>query len=474
MVHPLALVLLAAAPQSEGADAVGVPPGAVSGLLADSPTAAAVAEIDRIVAEAIEARAIPGASVAIAFDDGRLFSRHLGSASLEGPVSVRSASRFRIGSISKLVTALAILKLVEEGRLDLDASIAALLSDQRETARLPASVTVRHLLNHTSGLPDFTRPELDAMVARGVATDHDYLLVLQRTARSEPGSEWAYADLPFRTLSHLVERVSGLPYGRYVAEMLAPALGVPSLALCEPGTRDHVTGYLSRNREFEPEPAYRIRGLLGEGGLCTTGDDLAILVREVAAGRWIGPDSLAAMTSPTRLRGGQVIDYGLGLRGGWLGRMRAWGHTGGGLDGSWASVAYYPERGMSVAVVANGTGSGVDAATLQVTVAAAVLGHRSSERPLPWSLAQAVTGSYRRGAATTCVIRTEHGLGRVRPGSTTPPTALLYQGAAHFARSDFPLDRIVFQVEGGRSLGYSVYYDGFFAEYWTRASETHC
>lgn len=475
IVHPLALVLLAAVPQSEGAAAVEVPPGSESGLHADSPTAAAIAVIDRLVADAVAARAMPGAAVAIAFDDGRLFSRHLGSASLEGPASVTSATRFRIGSISKLVTALAILKLVEEGRLDLDAAVATLLPAQRETARLPESVTVRRLLNHTSGLPDFTRPELQAMVARGWATDQDYLSVLQRPGRSEPGSEWIYADLPFRILSKIIEGAAGLPYGRYVAERLAPALAVPSLRLCEPGAPGHAAGYLSRNRELVPEPAYSIRGLLGEGGLCATAEDLARLPREVAAGRWISVNMLASMISPTRLSGGELIDYGLGVRGGSLGPSRAWGHTGGGLDGSWASVAYYPGRRMSVAVTANGTGSDVDAATLQSAIAAALLVPAPPEaRPVDASLVTAVAGAYRRGDATTCVIRTQEGLTRLRIGSTAAPTPLLHQGAAHFSRRDFPLDRIIFQIEGGRALGYSVYYDGFFAEYWTRAPETHC
>jgi D-alanyl-D-alanine carboxypeptidase len=463
---PLALFLLAVILHPERA-ATEVPGGQAA--------ATDLAGIDRIIGDALAARAMPGASVAILFDDGRSISRQFGAASLEGQVAVTAGTRFRIGSISKLVTALAILKLVEEGRLDLDAAIATLLPDRPEIARLPASVTVRHLLNHTSGLPDYTRSELEAKVARGVSTDQDHQSVLRRPARSAPGSEWAYADLPFRTLSHLVERISGLPYGRYVPERLAPTLGVPSLALCEPGASGHAAGYLARNRAFEPEPAYAIRGLLGEGGLCATAEDLAKLLRGVAAGRWISAGSLAAMSAPTRLSGGQLIDYGLGVRGGWLGRMRAWGHTGGGLHGSWASVAYYPERGMSVAVVANGTGSDTDAATLQAAVAARLLGDRPAVRRLvPARFAAAVAGDYRRGDAITCIQRTWSGLSRVRPTSTAPPTELLHQGAGHFVRGDFPLDRIVFQVEDGRALGYSVYYDGFFAEYWTRASGTHC
>jgi CubicO group peptidase (beta-lactamase class C family) len=432
-------------------------------------------EIDRLVGEAIAARAMPGASVAIIFHDGRVLSRYYGSASIQEVVPVTSATRFRIGSVSKLVTSLAILRLVEERRLNLDAPVSSLLGHWPEIERLPASVTVRRLLNHTSGLPDFTRAELEAKVAQGFTTDEDVTSVLQRPMRSEPGVEWIYSDLPFRILSRVVERASGRSYGDYVAETLAPALSVPSLRLCEPGETGHASGYLSRNRNLEPEPAYSIRGLLGEGGLCATAEDLARLPREVARRRWIGEASLAAMTSPTRLSGGQLIDYGLGVRGGWIGRFRSWGHTGGGLDGSWAAVAYFPERRLSIAVVANGTGSETDAATLFGAIATAVLAEPPlGNQSIDSGLVASISGAYRRRDVTTCITGSRDGMTRVRIGSSSTPTPLLHQGSGRFARRDYPLDRIVFQPDSRRAIGYSVYYDGFFAEYWNRITDGVC
>ena len=432
-------------------------------------------EIDRLVGAAISASAMPGASVAIIFDDGRMLSRNYGSASILQPARVTGTTRFRIGSISKLVTSLAILRLVEERRLDLDAPVSSLLADWPEIARLPPSITVRRLMNHTSGLPDFTRAELEAKVAQGFTTDGDVNAVLQRPMRSEPGAEWAYADLPFRILSRVVERASGQHYGDYVAQVLAPALGLPSLRLCEPGGAGHASGYLSRNRTLQPEPAYSIRGLLGEGGLCATAADLARLPREVVRRRWISANSLAAMIAPTRLSGGQLIDYGLAVRRGWIGPARSWGHTGGGLDGSWAAVAYFPERRLSIAVVANGTGSEIDAATLFGAIAAAALANPPlDDRPVEAGLGASIIGAYRRRDVTTCIARSPAGMTRARLGSSSAPTPLLHQGSARFARRDYPPDRIVFQTDGDSAPGYSVYYDGFFAEYWNRTTDEAC
>ena len=433
------------------------------------------ARIDALVAEAIASRAMPGASVAIVDEDGGIVSRHYGSASLDGGSEVTGATRFRIGSISKLITALAIMKLAEDGRLRLDAPVAPFVRRLPGIERLPASVTVRHLLNHTSGLADFTRDELEAMVGRGVATDADLVRVLARPPASEPGRDWAYADAPFRILSHVVEHASGLTYERYVAERLAPALGLESLRACAPDAPDQARGYVSRNADLRPEPAYGIRGLLGEGGLCATAEDLARLPLALKSGKWIEAASLARMLAPTRLRSGEQIDYGFGVRLGLLGRSGVWGHTGGGLDGSWAALAHYPERGLTVAVTANGTGADQDAATLQAAIAAVLLGEAPPARMTPRpGLFRRLTGAYERRGRIACVIVLDGGLARTIRGTAAAPVSLLYQGSATFARADYPFDRILFQIEEGKAVGFRVHYDGFFAEYWRRTRRQEC
>lgn len=443
--------------------------GAAEPLPVSAETAA---RIDEILAQSIEQKLMPGVAVTVASRDGGTFTRYLGQASLARAQSVTAATRFRLGSISKLVTAAAILKLAEEGRLGIAAPVASLLPENAAIAMLPASVTVERLLSHTSGLPDFTKEELEAKVARGVSTDGDLAKVLARPIKAMPGDQWAYADAPFRILSRIIERVSGLSYGAYVSKRLGPALGLSTLALCEPGAPEHAEGYLSEGGKLAPEPAYAIKGLLGEGGLCAAAEDLAKLPLSLADGRWLGASSVARMTAPTRLTDGTMVDYGLGVRGGLLGDQRAWGHTGGGLHGSWASVVYYPDAGVSVAVTANGNGSDVDAATLQGQLAAVVLDVKPPRNAPPSaSLATAVAGAYNRGDQITCLLAADGVLIRTRPGATRPPTPLYLQADAVFARLDYPLDRIAFQIEGQTAVAYRVYYDGLFAELWQRSPD---
>ena len=435
----------------------------------------AVAAVDLEITAASENYRIPGLSVAVAQDDGSLLVRRQGVASLEDNRPVSDSTRFRIGSISKLVTAAALLKLAQEGRLDLSAPIATLFPDDPQIAALPRAITVERLLNHTSGLADYTLAELQAKAARGVSTRADLEPVLARPQRSDPGAEWAYADAPFQILSYLVERTSGMAYGEYIDSELAPALGLGSLALCESDEGNRADGYIVAEGPIRPEAAYAIRGLLGAGGLCATAGDLARLPIALSRTGWLTPESLARMVGKTRLSDESMVDYGLAVRGALLGSHRGWGHTGGGLDGSWAAVSYFPEKGVSVAVVANGTGGEVDAATLQGRIAALVLGVDPPLRGMTDpAQARLLVGAYSHGGRITCLAFRDGQLKRFRPRASATEVPLYQQSPDRFARLDYPLDSLVFQIGNDRATAYRVYYDGLFAELWRRADDNAC
>lgn len=445
-------------------------PASASEPAAPAVSSRTIAEIDELFADAIAKRAMPGASVTVAWDDGRAFTRSYGIATDTPTQPVTAGTLFRFGSISKLFTSLAILKLVEEDRIKLDTPVAAIFPNQEPFSRYPSSVTVRRLLNHTSGLADFRHDEILAKVDRGYVVEQDNLSVLARPLSYEPGTEWVYADAPFRLLSMIVEKVSGLSYGEFITQRLAPSLTLPSVRLCEPGAPNHAAGFVSRDAKLLAESAYSIRGLLGEGGLCGSTADLARLPGQLAKGNWLSTSALSQMLEVTRLLDGVEVDYGLGVRGGWLGPARAWGHTGGGPDGSWAAFAHYPERNVSIAVTANGTGSEIDAATLQAGVASIILDlPKPLEKPLEATGIRQLKGAYTRRGRITCMDFQRGRLHRTRLGNAEPSTPLLYQGDLTFARDDFPLDRIIFQAQDQRVPAYRVYYDGFFSEYWRRS-----
>ena len=452
----------------------------VGGLLLAQPAAAARPAsfdgsfVDRLVGRAISERSIAGATVTIAVEDRILLSRAYGATDPSGSTAVTSDMPFRLGSISKFFTALAVLRLVEEGRLSLDSPVAGLLVDRPAARDLPRTVTVRTLLNHTSGLGDRSGAELAAFIARdSTVRDSDLEPVLTMPLKAEPGSAWIYSNVGYRVLSWVIESVTGRRYGDYVREVLAPALGLSTLRMCDEEPRP--LGFISREGVLGPDSSYAVLGLLGDGGLCAAGPDLARVPRLLLGGQFIGRGRLDSMVAPTTLAGGVIADYGLGVRRGMIGPNEFWGHSGSGLAGGWAALAYYPHERLTIAVLANGSGGAADAVTLQAKIAAAYF-----QLPpliasaLPPNIAQAVSGTFTDGTTTVCFADGPTGVTRRTAGSRQPPRPLLYQGNGIFGREDYPLDRLVFQIDGGRAVGHRVYYDGFFAELLFHVEEARC
>jgi len=224
-------------------------------------------------------------------------------------------------------------------------------------------------------------------------------------------------------------------------------------------------GFVSREGVLGPDTSYAVLGLLGDGGLCAAGPDLARVPRLLLSGHFMGRDQLSAMIAPTTLTGGNIADYGLGVRRGMIGPNEFWGHSGSGLAGGWAALAYYPQSRVTIAVLANGSGGADDAVTLQAKVAAAYFQLPPlAGSAIPPDMARAISGTYSDGNTTVCFAGGPSGVTRRTSGSRQPPRPLLYQGNGIFAREDYPLDRLVFQVDGGQAVAHRVYYDGFFAE----------
>ncbi|WP_370033295.1 serine hydrolase domain-containing protein [Qipengyuania mesophila] len=446
----------------------------VTSAQAQTPSAIDLQAIDEVAAEAIAARAMPGLAIAIRRPDGTIISRAYGLEKTETEEAVDDNSAFRLGSISKLVTSAVVMKLVEDGKLSLDQPVRDLLDGKYGWSNfIPASVTLEHLLNHTSGLPDYTREELEDGVTAGFF-DRDRLEeVLQRPSENRAGNAWVYSDANYSLVSVIVEHVTGLSYDDYIGEVFAPALALRSLQACDTYQAHKVTGYLSSQSGFVPEPAYEVRGLLGSGGLCSTVQDLVNIPARLIESRWIKPESLERMLERTELQSGIIVDYGLGVRGGFLGDNDAWGHTGGGLHGAWATLAHYTTSGYSIAVVANGTGSELDASVIHARIAQIVL-KPSELDDLRLSEAELalLSGAYTRGSNVSCIFVSDGRLYRRRAHGDAPAVPLMAQDKLTFGRSDYPLDRIVFQASDGPSQAFLIYYDGLFAEYWVRQDPT--
>jgi D-alanyl-D-alanine carboxypeptidase len=221
--------------------------------------------------------------------------------------------RFSVGSATKTFTAVLILQLVEEGRLALDDPVDAYLPGLADGGR----VTVRHLLSHTSGIPDYL---LDPVIYANLdqAWDHDELIASQvaRGLLFEPGSQFWYSNTNYIALGRIIERVTGSTYAAELERRILRPLRLGKTYLSGEGTPtdDVVAGVRIEGDHFNPVPPFVHPSLTWSvGGMVSTADDLLRWMEALFAGRLLRPSSLAAMTAKTVLNDGTESTYCLGI-----------------------------------------------------------------------------------------------------------------------------------------------------------------
>ena len=345
--------------------------------------AAAFPEIDRIVAAQAARTRRPGSALGVVVDGELVHVATAGVQDLESKRPVTADSVFRIASMTKSFTAVAILKLRDEGKLSLDdlverhvPELAALAYPTSDSPR----ITIRHLLTHAEGFPE-DNPWGDRQLARTDAWMADAMRA-GIPFSTVPGTAFEYSNYGFAILGRVVQNVSGEPYDRYVERNVLAPLGMTSttfdVARVEAGRRGQ--GYRLVDGKYEAEDLLPHGAFGAMGGLWTSTRDLAKYVGVLMSafpprdGADTGPvrrSSLRemqtvarhdatrlrrlALDSPVQLASG---GYGYGLRitdDCSLGMSV--GH-GGGLPGYGSLMRWYPERGVGLVAMANITYAG--------------------------------------------------------------------------------------------------------------------
>jgi D-alanyl-D-alanine carboxypeptidase len=296
-------------------------------------------------------------AVLVAKDGRVLFRRAYGQADRKSRVPNTLRTRFRIGSMNKMFTAVAILQLVEAGKVKLNARLGAYLPDypNREVA---TKVTIHQLLTHTGATGDIFGPDFDEH-RKELRTLDDYVkLYGKRELEYEPGSFWTYSNYGFILLGVVIERVSGQSYYDYVQDHVYARAGmIRSGSL--PETRavpDRSIGYTKRPGTTTWAPntdTLPYRGTSAGGGYSTVGD-LARFANALVRHKLLGPDAtrrlLAGKTEPVPEVGGRYaygfFDTRRASGNGWVGH-------GGGAPGMNGDLRIYPKSGYVVAALAN-------------------------------------------------------------------------------------------------------------------------
>lgn len=268
--------------------------------------------LDRIVAARFQPT-LPGVAVLVARDGRPILRKAYGMANLELGVALRPEHVFRIGSTTKLFTATAIMLLVDEGRIALDAPVKRYLADA------PAAwdgVTIAHLLTHTSGIPNLS---MDSGYWRTTArlehTPRELVEpVRDRPLEFAPGSRFAYNNTGYNLLGLVIEQVSGQEYYDFLERRIARPLG---LAHTREGSDSRLIPGLVTGYRGGPAPAWPLAAsnYYAAGGLVSTVDDLAAFMLALQSGTLVSAAGVQRMNTSTVLPDGKATGYGYGT---WL------------------------------------------------------------------------------------------------------------------------------------------------------------
>jgi serine beta-lactamase-like protein LACTB len=309
-------------------------------------------EIERAISSEMSRQGIPGLSVAVAAGCKLRWMAGFGLADVENFVPAKAATVYRLASVSKPVTAVAVMQLVESGKLDLDAPI------QKYVPYFPRKkwvVTARYLLAHQAGIRHYrngselnsTRHYMELRQALGIFQDDPLLF--------KPGTKYSYSTYGYNLLGAAVEGASGRRFVDYIRERIFEPAGmrqirpddvyeiIPNRAR---GYRRILGGKLQRCALADT--SNKIPG----GGLCGTVEDLADFAIQLQAGQLLKKETLEAMFTVQKTSDGKATPYGLG----WQieksgGKCRV--EHGGAQQGVRTLLSMLPEEGFAVALMAN-------------------------------------------------------------------------------------------------------------------------
>ena len=324
---PLALVLLGLAAHA-GADAV-----------------------DDFLKGHMERHRIPGLALAVCRGGELVRASGYGFANVELDVPVKPETVFQSGSVGKQFTAMAVMMLVDEGKVGLDDPIVKYFPAEPVTWK---GITVRHLLTHTSGIQDFDYGK-DIDFRKDYTEDDVVKVAMKLPPDFAPGTQWSYSNTGYVLLGALVRKASGKFYGDFLKERVFSPLGMESTRIIDEANivKNRAAGYVLKDGKLQnQEWVSPSLNTTADGSLYITALDMAKWDGALGARRFLKPESYEAMWSPVKLVGGATYPYGF-----------AWGFDdqrgervvehGGSWQGFRTAIVRYPDRKLTVIVLAN-------------------------------------------------------------------------------------------------------------------------
>ena len=276
----------------------------------------------------------PGAAVAVVRNGQVIFTKAYGMADVANGVDNSPGTIFRLASITKTFTAVAVLQLMEGGKLKLNEPLSKYMADFPNSEK----ILISHLLSHTAGVADFI----------------PYEELQKRPLEFEPGSRISYSNNGYSLLGRVIEKVSGQPWDEYLRDHIFLPLGMKHTGYDR--TQElagRATGYLAgADGQYKPIPPQDAFGAYAGGGLYSTVEDMVRWDLGLSSGKLLRQETLERASTPGLLTDGRRTVYGLGWMTTNYRGLREVGH-GGDITGFNTYFARYPDSQLSVIVLSN-------------------------------------------------------------------------------------------------------------------------
>ena len=321
------------------------------------PAACCIDEVDKFVLAEMHREKVPGVAIGIVSKGELITAKGYGEANVELGVPVTPGTVFQSGSVGKQFTAVAVMLQVEEGKLLLDDSIAKYLPDAPGSWR---PITIRHLLTHTSGIPDYTeRPAGDS--SEGIDLRRDYTedelskAAFRLPLEFEAGTRWSYSNTGYLLLGIIIHKVSGRFYGDVLKDRVFTPLGMKTARIIseEDIIPNRAAGYRLVNGELRnQEWVAPTLNTTADGSLYLSVLDLIAWDRGLRTRAILTPESWSLIYAPVSLRSGKTYPYGFG----WFldeSGGKPWYHHSGSWQGFETYISRYLGDDVTIIVLAN-------------------------------------------------------------------------------------------------------------------------
>ena len=326
-------------------------------LLRDVPPADYTTQVDVYFRDLIARRKFPAAAVAIVRDGKVEYSKGYGTANLEDDVAATPRTVFRIGSITKQFTATMIMQLVQEGKVKLDEPFETILPEQPKAW---AKITVRQLLNHSSGIKSYTGVSgiFNDAALKPVKPEGIVKTVAKEPLEFAPGTQWRYNNTGYELLGMIIEKIDKRPYRDALATRILQPLGMTNTYFVSESVivKDRAQGYTVSGVEFRHAPFLSMDWPYAAGSIESTVLDLAKWDAALYGESILPQARLEQMWTPTPLAKGKIEQYGFG----WsleTARGTKIVEHGGGIHGFTTFIRRAPSKHLTVIVLTNSDAS---------------------------------------------------------------------------------------------------------------------